>query len=80
LKLVARDVSRPNQKYNSKPWPNLIDNELEFEVEVAFKPKQLRGAKVKVLGQVKRIPSNRGILGEWVKHGTCPRSHRIIPQ
>jgi hypothetical protein len=33
-----------------------------------------------VLGQVEKIPSNKGILGEWVGYGTCLRSHRRIPQ
>jgi len=61
LKLVARDVSRPNQEYNSKPSSNLIDNELEFEMEVVFKSRQLKG-KNKI--KMKRIPSNRCILGE----------------
>jgi hypothetical protein len=26
--------------------------------------------RVGVLGQMERIPSNRGILGEWVRYGT----------
>ncbi len=42
--------------------------------------KATKGAKVGVLGQMERIPSNRGILGEWVGHGTCPKSHKKIPQ
>ncbi len=25
---------------------------------------------------MERIPSNRGLLGEWIRYGTCPRSHR----
>jgi hypothetical protein len=42
LKPIACDASRPNQEYNSRPSPNLIDNELEFEMEVVLKPRQLR--------------------------------------
>jgi hypothetical protein len=42
--------------------------------------KASKGARAGVLGQVERILSNRGILGEWVRHGTCPRSHKRIPQ
>jgi hypothetical protein len=45
LKLVAHDASRPNQKHNSRPPPDLIDNELKFEVEVVLKSRQLRGRK-----------------------------------
>jgi hypothetical protein len=29
---------------------------------------------------VKRIPSYRGILGERIEYGTCPRSNKRIPQ
>jgi len=43
LKSVSRDASRPNQEHNSRPSPNLIHNELEFEVEIVFKSKHLRG-------------------------------------
>jgi hypothetical protein len=37
LKSVARDASRLNQKYNSKPPPNFIDNEPKFKMEAMFK-------------------------------------------
>ncbi len=43
LKSVTRNAFRLNRKYNSRPPPNLIDNELEFEVEVVLKSMQLRG-------------------------------------
>jgi len=43
FKPIARDASRLNQKYNSKPPPNFIDNKLEFEVEAMFKSRQLKG-------------------------------------
>ncbi len=43
LKLVSQDASRPNQKYNSRPPPDLIHNEPKFEVKVMLKLKQLRG-------------------------------------
>jgi hypothetical protein len=42
LKLVAFDASRFDQEYESRPL-NLIDNELEFEVEVVFKSRHLQG-------------------------------------
>jgi len=45
LKPVARDVSRPNRKHNSKPLPDLVHNEPEFEVEAVLKSRQLRGQK-----------------------------------
>jgi hypothetical protein len=42
LKLVSRGASRPNQEHNSRPSPDLIHNELEYEVEVVLKLGQLR--------------------------------------
>jgi len=37
FKPVSHDTSRRNQKHNSRPMPDLIHNELEFEMEVVFK-------------------------------------------
>jgi len=45
LKPVARDASRPNPEQNSRPPPDLVDNEPKFEVEAVLKSKQLRGRK-----------------------------------
>jgi hypothetical protein len=43
LKPISHDASRPNQEHNSRPPPDFIHYELEFEVEVVFKSRQLRG-------------------------------------
>jgi len=43
LKPVSRDALRPNREYNSRPPPDLVHNEPEFEVEVMLKSRQLRG-------------------------------------
>ncbi len=43
LKPVSRDAPRPNRKHNSRPPPDLIHNESEFEVEVVLKSRQLKG-------------------------------------
>ncbi len=43
LKPISCDASRRNREHNSRPPPNLIHNELEFEVEVVLKSRQLRG-------------------------------------
>ncbi len=43
LKPIAHIASRPNQKHNSRPPPDLVHNEPEFEVEAMFKSRQLRG-------------------------------------
>ncbi len=42
FKPVTRDASKLNQEYNSKPPPNFIDNELEFEMEAMLKSRQLK--------------------------------------
>jgi hypothetical protein len=36
-KPVSRDALRPNRKHNSRPPPDLVQNEPEFEVEVVLK-------------------------------------------
>jgi hypothetical protein len=43
LKPVARDASRPNRKHTSRPPPDLVHNEPEFEVKAVLKSRQLRG-------------------------------------
>ncbi len=43
LKPVSRDASRPNRENNSRPPPDLVHNEPEFEVEVVLKSRQLKG-------------------------------------
>jgi hypothetical protein len=45
LKPVTCDASRPNREHNLRPPLDLIHNEVEFEVEVVFKSRQLRGRK-----------------------------------
>jgi hypothetical protein len=45
LKPISRDPSRPNREHNSRPPPDLIHNESEFEVEVVLKSRQLKGRK-----------------------------------
>jgi hypothetical protein len=37
LKPVARDASRPNREHKSRPPPDLVHNELEFEMEAVLK-------------------------------------------
>jgi len=43
LKSATCDASRPNREHNSRPPPNLVHNEPEFEVEAVLKSRQLRG-------------------------------------
>ncbi len=46
LKPVSRDASRPNRENNSRPPPDLVHNEPEFEVEAVTRS-QVTGAKPK---------------------------------
>jgi len=43
LNPVSHDASRPNRENNSRPPPDLVHNEPEFEVEAVLKSRQLRG-------------------------------------
>jgi hypothetical protein len=43
LKPVTHDASRPDRKHNSRPLPDLVHNESEFEMEAVFKSRQIRG-------------------------------------
>jgi len=43
LKPVSRNASKPNREHNSRPPPDLVHNEPEFEVEAMLKSRQLRG-------------------------------------
>jgi hypothetical protein len=54
FKPIYHDASRPNRKHNSRLPPDLIHNEREFEVEVVFKPRQLRGQNQEYLVKWKR--------------------------
>jgi hypothetical protein len=43
LKPISHDASRLDREYNSRPPPDLVHNESEFEVEAVLKSNQLRG-------------------------------------
>ncbi len=43
LKPISRNASRPNRENNSRPPPDLVHNEPEFEVEAVLKSRQFRG-------------------------------------
>jgi len=69
LKSVARDASRPNRKHNSKPPPDLVHNEPEFEVEVVLKSRQLWGRKREYLVKWK---------GSWVNESDMEYAQEAI--
>jgi hypothetical protein len=75
FKSVACDASKPNQKYNSRPPPNLIDNELEFEMEVVFKSRQLRGQEWEYFVNSKRCHM---IEASWVNESNMEYAQEHI--
>jgi len=77
LKLVACDASRPNRKHNSRPPPNLVHNEPEFEVEAVFKSKQLRGRKREYLVKWKGY---HPIEASWVNEYDMEHAQEAIKE
>jgi hypothetical protein len=75
LKLVARDVSRPNREHNSKPPLNLIHNEPEFKVEVVLKSRQLRGQEQEYLVKWKGY---HPIEASWVNESDMEHAQEAI--
>ncbi len=77
LKLVSRDASRPNQKHNSRPPPDLIHNEPKFEMEVVFKSKQLRGQEWEYLVKWKGYHL---IEASWVNESNMEHAKEAIEE
>jgi hypothetical protein len=77
LKLVSCDASRPNRKHNSRPPPNLIHNEPEFEVEVVLKSKQLRGREREYLVKWKGYHL---IEASWVNESDLEHAQEAIEE
>jgi hypothetical protein len=75
LKLVAHDASRLNWKHNSRPPPDLIDNELEFEVEALLKSRQLRVQEQKYLVKWKGY---HPIEASWVNELDMEHAQKAI--
>jgi len=77
LKPVNRDASRPNRKHNSKPPPNLVHNELEFEVEAVFKSRQLKGREWEYLIKWKGY---HPIEASWVNESNMEHAQEAIEE
>ncbi len=77
LKPVACDASRPNRKHNSRPPPDLVHNEPEFEVEAVLKSKQLRGRKRKYLVKWKGY---HPIEASWVNESNMEHAQEAIKE
>jgi hypothetical protein len=75
LKPITRDASRPNQEHNSKPPPDLVHNELEFEVEVVLKSRQLSGQEWEYLVKWKGY---HPIEASWVNESNMEHAQEAI--
>jgi hypothetical protein len=77
LKLVSLDASRLNREHNSRPPPNLIHNEREFEVETMFKSKQLKGQEWEYLVKWKGY---HPIEASWVNESDMEHAQEAIEE
>jgi hypothetical protein len=77
LKPIAHDASRPNRKHNSRPLPDLVHNEPEFEVEVVLKSRQLKGRKQEYLVKWKRY---HPIEASWVNESDMEHAQEAIEE
>ncbi len=77
LKSVSCDASRPNQEYNSRPPPNLVHNEPEFEMEAMLKSRQLRGREREYLVKWKGY---HPIEASWVNQSNIEHAQEAIKE
>jgi hypothetical protein len=77
LKPVSCDASRPNREHNSRPPPDLVHNELKFEVEVVLKSRQLRGREREYLVKWK---GHHPIEASWVNESNMEHAQKAIEE
>jgi len=77
LKLVSRDASRLHRDHNSRPPPDLVHNESEFEVEVVFKLRKLRGREREYLVKWKGY---HPIEASWVNESDMEHAQEAIEE
>jgi hypothetical protein len=77
MKPVSRDASRPYREHKSRPPPDLIHNELEFEVEVVLKSRQLKGRKWEYLVKWKGY---HPIKASWVNESDMKHAQEAIKE
>jgi len=77
LKSVICDASSSNREHNSKPPPDLVHNEPEFEVEDVLKSKQLRKRKWKYLVKWKGY---HPIEASWVTESDMEHAQEAIEE
>jgi hypothetical protein len=77
LKLVSHDASRPNREHNLRPPLDLVHNEPEFEVEVVFKSRQLRGREREYLVKWKGY---HPIEASWVNESNMEHAQEAVEE
>jgi hypothetical protein len=77
LKSVSRDASRPNRKQKLRLALDLVHNEPEFEVEVVFKSRQLRGREREYLVMWKGY---HPIEASWVNESDMEHAQKAIEE
>jgi hypothetical protein len=77
LKSVARDASRPDREHNSRPPPDLVHNEPEFEVEAVLKSRQIRGREREYLVKWKGY---HPIKASWVNESDMEHAQEAIEE
>ncbi len=77
LKLVTCDASMSNREHNSRPPPDLVHNEPEFEVEAVLKSRQLRGREREYLVKWKRY---HPIEAFWVNESDMEHAQEAIKE
>jgi hypothetical protein len=77
LKSVSRDASRPNREHNSRPPLDLVHNELEFEVKVVLKTRQLRGREQEYLVKWKGY---HPIEASWVNESDMEHAQEAMEE
>jgi hypothetical protein len=77
LKPVSRDASRPNREYKSRPPPDLVHNELKFEVEAMFKSRQLKRREREYLVKWKGY---HPIKASWVNESDMEHAQEAIEE
>jgi hypothetical protein len=77
LKPVLGDASRPNREHNSRPPPDLVHNEPEFEVEAVLKSRQVRGREREYLVKWKGY---HPIEASWVNESDMEHAQEAIEE
>jgi len=74
---ISRDASRPNREHHSRPPPDVVHNEPEFEIEAVLKSRQLRGREREYLVKWKGY---HAIEVSWVNESDMEHAQEAIEE